>query len=175
MDARGSIGLNAVWSGAQRIVVSSLFLCVVGTASSLAQPIQGRASVIDGDTIDIAGKRIRFNGIDAPESWQLCQDEAGKDYRCGKVAADALDAFLAASRPASCEPRGRDRYGRTIADCRRADGASVQRWLVRSGWALDWPRYSKGAYAREQDEARRAGAGVWRGPFTVPWEARKTR
>ncbi|RWK72961.1 MAG: thermonuclease family protein, partial [Mesorhizobium sp.] len=30
--------------------------------------MQGRASVIDGDTVEIAGKRIRFNGIDAPES-----------------------------------------------------------------------------------------------------------
>ena len=33
----------------------------------LANDITGKARVIDGDTIDIDGKRIRFHGIDAPE------------------------------------------------------------------------------------------------------------
>jgi endonuclease YncB( thermonuclease family) len=30
--------------------------------------------VVDGDTIEIHGERIRFNGIDAPESWQRYTD-----------------------------------------------------------------------------------------------------
>ena len=34
--------------------------------------ITGAARVIDGDTIDIAGERIRLHGIDAPESGQTC-------------------------------------------------------------------------------------------------------
>ncbi len=29
--------------------------------------------MIDGDTIDIHGKRIRLHGIDAPESRQTCE------------------------------------------------------------------------------------------------------
>lgn len=45
-----------------------------------APPIQGTASVIDGDTIDIRGERIRLDAIDAPESSQLCIDAAGKRY-----------------------------------------------------------------------------------------------
>ncbi len=59
------------------------------TAPAFADPIIGRASVIDGDTIEIHGERIRFNGIDAPESRQLCQDAQGQDYRCGQVASTA--------------------------------------------------------------------------------------
>ena len=41
-------------------------------AVALAEDITGTASVIDGDTIDIHGTRIRLHGIDAPESRQTC-------------------------------------------------------------------------------------------------------
>lgn len=63
------------------------------------QPITGVASVIDGDTIEVHGQRIRFNGVDAPESGQYCDDAKGFEYPCGRRSAEALDAFLAASRP----------------------------------------------------------------------------
>ena len=82
---------------------------IAATAAHSEPPITGRASVVDGDTIEIHGERIRFNGIDAPESWQTCIDRAGAEYRCGKAAAEALDAFLAASRPTRCDFVERDR------------------------------------------------------------------
>ena len=50
--------------------LGTVLLAAMASAAS-AEPITGRASVIDGDTIEIAGERIRFNGIDAPESSQL--------------------------------------------------------------------------------------------------------
>ncbi|MFB9794499.1 hypothetical protein [Shinella granuli] len=73
------------------------------TSSVLAEDIVGRASVIDGGTIEISGERIRFNGIDAPESWQICQDEDGADYRCGKEAAmrELIATGCAADNPTS--------------------------------------------------------------------------
>lgn len=133
----------------------------------------GRASVIDADTIEIHGQRIRLNGIDAPESRQTCQDKAGKPYRCGQAAALALDDYLAASRPVRCIEVDRDRYKRMVADCFRADGQNVAAWLARNGHALDWPKYSKGRYAAEQEAAKGEGAGMWQGQFVPPWEARK--
>nr|WP_192359626.1 thermonuclease family protein [Mesorhizobium mediterraneum] len=135
-------------------------------------PLEGRASVIDGDTVEIAGQRIRFSGIDAPESRQYCSDAKGFDYPCGRRAAQALDEFLAASRPLQCSFVDRDRYSRLVGNCDRADGRSVQRWLVEQGFALDWPRYSNGAFAAEQVSAKAAHRGVWQGRFDQPWDWR---
>jgi len=143
--------------------------------ASADQIIEGRASVVDGDTLEIHGERIRLNGIDAPETWQTCIDRAGAEYRCGKASADALDTFLALSRPTRCQEVSRDRYGRAVADCWRADGLGVAAYMVRAGQALDWPRYSHGRYAAEQEAARADRAGMWQGDFQEPWEARKAR
>lgn len=139
---------------------------------AFADPIIGRASVIDGDTISVRNKHIRLSGIDAPESSQTCTDAKGAEYRCGKDAAFALDAFLAASVPVQCEPEGEDRYHRIVATCRRADGQNINAWLVRKGWAVDWERYSHGRYAADQDAAQKAGAGIWQGDFLMPCEYR---
>lgn len=139
------------------------------------EEITGRAVVTDGDTITIGRTTVRLSGIDAPESRQRCRDAAGAEYRCGKAAADALDGFLAMSRPTRCDFVERDRYGRFVGDCYRADGKSVAAWLVRNGHALDWPKYSDGAYANEQARAKAAKAGMWRGEFEPPWDWRKTR
>src|SRR5262245_27291975 len=67
----------------------------IGATSAAAQLLVGIASVIDGDTIEIHGTRIRLNGIDAPESAQLCLDGAGRKYRCGQRSSLALADFLA--------------------------------------------------------------------------------
>jgi endonuclease YncB( thermonuclease family) len=140
----------------------------IGRANALV----GRASVIDGDTIEIAGQRVRLNGVDAPETEQGCQDRAGHSYRCGVDAARALDDFLAHSRPTRCEFVEWDRYGRFVGDCYRADAQGVAAWLVGNGYALDWPKYSRGAYASEQARAKSAGLGLWSGSFETPWHWR---
>lgn len=148
------------------------FLLAATTPSSAE--IIGRASVVDGDTIEISRARIRLDGIDAPEGRQLCEDAKGQSYRCGQRAALALAKWLDGSQPISCEPTSRDRYGRTVAVCSRG-GSDVGEWLVRSGLAIDWPRYSKGRYAEAQREAQAARRGLWAGTFTKPWEWRRTR
>ena len=80
--------------------------------------ITGQPRVIDGDTLEVAGQRIRLHGIDAPESRQLCRKD-GEPWRCGKDATSALKTFLG-SRPVSCEELDRDRY---IYLCQSAQAA----------------------------------------------------
>lgn len=150
-------------------------LLAAASIANADSSIVGRASVIDGDTLEINGERIRLHGVDAPESWQRCEDGDGATYRCGREAAEALDRFLSASRPARCTFVERDRYGRMVGVCFRADGANVNSWLVANGHAVDWPRYSSGAYADAQTSAREREFGIWRGEFLEPCQARAIR
>jgi endonuclease YncB( thermonuclease family) len=95
------------------------------------QPVAGQASVIDGDTIEKRGQRVRLWGIDAPESDQLGRGPDSLPYRCGSAAALALADKIGRS-VVICEPRAVDRYKRTVAACVAA-GVDLARWLVRRG------------------------------------------
>lgn len=137
-----------------------------------AEPITGRASVTDGDTVLIHGTRIRLYGIDAPESAQLCQDAAGKDYRCGQRAALAL-ANRIGEAPISCEPRDTDRYGRTVAVCRKGT-EDLSAWLVQQGYATAYQRYARD-YVPAEATARAAKRGLWAGTFDPPQDWRRAK
>jgi endonuclease YncB( thermonuclease family) len=150
---------------ARRTAAFLMLLSLCSTAR--ADDLIGQASVIDGDTLEIHGTRIRLWGIDAPESTQLCRGEDSLQYRCGARAANDLDAFIA-RRPVNCTPMNLDQYGRIVATC-SADGADLGEWLVHNGLALDWPRYSKGRYGAAQRDAERAGRGIWSGSYVEPW------
>lgn len=136
--------------------------------------IAGRASVIDADTIEIHGQRIRIWGIDAPEAGQTCQDSSGNSYRCGQIGAIKLAGYLDEAQPIVCAQRDIDQYGRIVASCENSFGQDLATWLVRNGYALDWPRYSKGAYSNHQTDARSRKAGIWQGTLIEPWEWRKS-
>ena len=132
----------------------------------------GRASVVDGDTIEIQGERIRLWGIDAPESSQLCH-RGHSAWRCGQEAALALADHIG-QRNVSCVEKERDRYGRMVATCSVAD-SNLSEWLVRNGWALDWPRYSNSEYTNVQELASADKVGIWQGTFAMPWKWRQGR
>ena len=134
-----------------------------------AADLFGRVRVIDGDTIDVGGSRVRLHGVDARESAQSCL--AGDErWPCGSRATRAL-AQRIDGRTVACEQRDLDRYGRIVAECRQ-DGRDLNAWLVAEGWALAYRRYSR-AYVDEESAAKAARKGVWRGEFVAPWDWRR--
>lgn len=152
-------------------LLSLFIVAALATACDAASPtVQGRASVIDGDTLDLHGRRVRLWGVDAPESRQFCETDAGAE-RCGQIAANRLDAYLA-NRPIDCFEQDVDRYGRMVARC-EVDGEDLGAWLVREGLALRYERYAGLAYLMEEVAARRARRGVWRGEFQTPEDWRR--
>ena len=153
-----------------RLLFAAACLCA---SPAFADNLIGQASIIDGDTLEIHGTRIRLWGIDAPESSQLCRDDESLQYQCGAKAANALDAFIA-RRPVDCSPVSLDQYGRTVVVC-SIGSVDLAEWLVRNGLALDWPQYSKGGYAEAQTEAKRHERGMWAGSFKEPWVYRACR
>ncbi|MGE3904644.1 MAG: thermonuclease family protein [Reyranellaceae bacterium] len=137
--------------------------------SPIATDFSGQARVIDGDTIDVAGRRVRLEGIDAPESRQQCSD-GERRYSCGANATSALYSLIAFTT-VNCDDRGRDRYGRTLALC-TANDVDVGRWMVRNGHALAYWRYSW-RYGLDETLARISSTGVWVGDFERPEDWRR--
>lgn len=154
------------------MLTRTTLVAIILLATAPAHAITGQASVIDGDTLEIHGQRIRLDGVDAPESWQFCY-QGDKAYRCGQQAALALADFIG-RRTVHCTETSRDRYKRVVAHCSVGD-QDIAGWLVERGHALDWPRYSKGKFKHLQDKARTAKVGIWRGRFQLPWERRRDK
>jgi endonuclease YncB( thermonuclease family) len=128
----------------------------------------GTARVIDGNTIDIRGTRIRLNGIDAPEMRQACEAD-GRVYPCGERSTEALRGLIG-NRQVRCSQEGRDRYQRMIARC-AVDGTDAALWMVEHGWAIA-DRKNSLDYAAAQERARAQKSGIWAGKFLAPEEWR---
>jgi endonuclease YncB( thermonuclease family) len=149
--------------------------CIVALSAGLAvaaEPIKGTAEVVDGDTIRIEGTSVRLWGIDAPEGRQECV-KRGKLWLPSSEATEVLRGLLSAS-VLVCEPRHRDRNGRTVALC-RAGGIDVGGEMVRLGWARDFLNYSGGFYAKLEAEAQSARRGIWAAKCDAPWVWRAER
>ncbi len=118
-------------------------------------PIVGNAFIADGDTLTIAGTRIRLIDIDAPELDQTCLDGQGHDWPCGRQASAQLRSRTRGS-DLSCQPKSRDQYGRTLATCTLPDGSNINAWMVEQGWAVT--SGLSNAYGAQQTNAKSAKA-----------------
>jgi endonuclease YncB( thermonuclease family) len=149
------------------LIFRSLIVLMLLTGPTLA--LEGRARVVDGDTIELAGEKVRLFGIDAPELDQVC-DRGGVAWACGKEARDMLAGIVAGGR-LTCAVQDVDRYGRAVAVCLRQD-RDVAALIVRQGGAMAYRRYSD-RYVNAEVAARREGLGVWASDWVEPEAHRK--
>src|SRR3979411_1022213 len=148
------------------LIAMALFLL---PAIASAADITGIARVREGDQVQIGNIRVRLGGIDAPSGDQLCLNHTGERWTCGIAARDELIKH-ADNKPWTCHVRQIDRRGRQVARC-EVDGEDIQKWMVKSGWALSYVRFSHD-YDADEKAAREAKAGMWQGAFIAPWDWR---
>lgn len=129
---------------------------------------RGQPRVVDGDTLEIRGERVRLFGVDAPELGQPWWDEDGRERDAGEASRDALSGLIDGKRLAVNVLR-EDQYRRSIAIV-KVDGRDVARSLVSSGWAFASPGSSR--YRRTENAARRRRRGFWQGEVIMPWDYR---
>jgi endonuclease YncB( thermonuclease family) len=125
--------------------------------------------VVDGDTIHLNGEKIRFIGIDTPELKQTCVKE-GLTEPCGVTAKEILIKKIGDNK-VECINEGKDQYKRTLAECFVND-KSLSSYLVRSGYAFAYRKYSK-KFIKDEDYARLNKIGMWSMNFEYPWDFRK--
>ena len=125
--------------------------------------------VVDGDTIHLNGEKIRFTGIDTPELKQTCIKE-GVINPCGVTAKVILIEKISDNK-VECISEGKDQYKRTLAECFVND-ESLSSYLVRSGYAFAYRRYSK-KFILDEDYAKANKIGMWSMKFDYPWNYRK--
>lgn len=174
-------------NGMFRIAAVVLALVVLASALGLAvaRPILGTVRVIDADTFDVGGTRVRLHGVDAAERDQTCLDAKGESWPCGAWATEQARALFE-GRVTWCERLDTDRYGRAVARCAAGVGGllaakegagGVLPWsdvgaeVVGRGMAVAYLQYSDD-YAEVEAMARAKGEGVFAGSMVDPAEHR---
>ena len=144
-------------------VFSLIFISIINQVKS--QTIK----IVDGDTIHLNGEKIRFTGIDTPELKQTCLKDTVKDP-CGVTAKQILIDKIG-NNNVKCISEGKDQYKRSLAEC-FVNNESLSSYLVRSGYAFAYRRYSK-KFIQDEDYARINKLGMWSMKFDYPWDYRK--
>ena len=135
-----------------------------------AKDIYGKARIIDGDSIEINNKKIRFLGIDAFEKNQECFRKDGTKYKCGKSAISNLSMIIS-GQPVRCVTKKKDKYKRWLAIC-YIGKLDINENMVLYGNAFS---YMSKKYKTAENEAKKIKAGSWNGEFIFPWEWRKLK
>ena len=146
-----------------------LFLYVFAALIFWNPSFADNLKVIDGDTIVLNGEKIRFVGIDAPEYDQECMNGDLLIY-CGMFSKVLLTKKIGNETP-ECISEGKDAYKRTLAEC-FVNGESLSTYLVRSGYAFAYRKYSD-KFIKDEEFAKENKLGMWAMTFQYPWDFRK--
>ena len=147
-----------------KLVTIIVVLMLTGTVA-----LADNFKVVDGDTIVLNGEKIRISGIDTPELKQTClQDD--QEVACGMFAKMLLIKKIGNHSP-ECISEGKDAYKRILAEC-FVNGESLSKFLVRSGYAFAYRKYST-KFIQDEEFAKANKLGMWAMTFQYPWDFRK--
>ena len=144
------------------ILILGFLTCNISFADNL--------KIVDGDTIVLNGEKIRFSGIDTPELKQTCLQN-DQEVGCG-MSARMLLVKKIGNNTLECISEGKDAYKRTLAEC-FVIGESLSKFLVRSGYAFAYRKYST-KFIKDEEFAKANKLGMWAMTFQYPWDFRKS-
>lgn len=154
------------------LVIFACLLAAAQPASARETELRGVGYAVDGDTLDVAGQRIRLATIDAVESSQMCTRNDGAEWPCGQ-AAKAFLANLLAAGEVRCIPTGKKTYNRFVAFC-RVNEKDLGAAIAENGFGVNDNTYGK-QYLIHQLAANRAKRGIWSGEFQLPKDFRAAK
>lgn len=120
----------------------------------------GHPKIVDGDTIKLNGKSLRFAKIDTCENTQLAQTAIG-EIDCGRWATEGLRTVIDGEK-ITCESNRLDRFKRYIVECIQTNIGDIGTSMLRRGFAFPYdekrlPKTAKIAL----NNARQEGRGIW--------------
>ena len=165
----------------QKLILISFFFLLFNNTSSLSTDhnylsISGKPKIIDGDTLKINNKKIRFSGIDAPEIFFFGKKQScvlnNVEILCGKLSKEKLIEKIG-NQIVDCRiEKNKDQYSRLIGEC-FVKSKSLSVFMVKNGYAFDYPKYSNGKFRKHQIYAKNLSLGLWQMQFEYPWIWRK--
>ena len=141
------------------------FLFLFGIIFFSVQVWAADVRVSDGDSLVMQGRRIRLQGIDAPEYHQTCGDKNGLDYPCGLKALEFMQ-MLVKGKKVVCKKLATDIYKRDLSEC-FANGENINLKMLENGWAVLY-RTDNPRYIAAQNQAEKSKIGLWQGKFMKP-------
>ena len=91
--------------------------------------------VVDGDTVEVAGEKLRLKGWDTPEKFG--NEQCAREKVLGERASQYAKTLLGRSREFSFVRTGTDSYGRTLSHW-SVDGKEYGQQLQDAGLARRW-------------------------------------
>lgn len=102
----------------KRTLTALALVLATGPSFAVDGIIIGTPRVIDGDSMEIDGKKIRLHGIDAPELKQKCGTPDDPMHHCGTMAKESLELWISKSvGEITCTTVAVDKYQRAVAKC----------------------------------------------------------
>ena len=165
----------------QKLILISFFFLLFNINLSFSSErdnllISGKPKITDGDTIKINNKKIRFSGIDAPESYffgkkQICILN-NIEILCGELSKEKLIKKIL-NQIVNCKiEKKKDQFSRLLGEC-FVKNESLSVFMVKNGYAFDYPKYSNGKFRKHQIFAKNLSLGLWQMQFEYPWIWRK--